>query len=633
MADPVKMEIEDFCCIANATVSLQHRGLELITGENKDTTAADNNGAGKTTISKALCWGLYGETVDGDRYDEVIRYGAKQARVVVYLDAADNLWRITRKRSKGKPELQLEYKMDAGWPEWVGNAKEIQARIDELMRRDFTAFCHTTLFGQGDVNRFYSAGNARQHETLNKIMRSEKYRRGEQRLRDKEVKAANAKVGELTLKVAGIESRLGEYDLTALQLRSNEWLAEQNETRDQLLATVDTLIAGAKRSSTAAAKLLAEYNKSISAKRTQLKESVADELFEARRQRDQVNEDRTGALQLLATLRTKLQGVTDQLAELKGERCPTCTTPLNKGAAAKHVKELRAKAERLGKARDEQHDKLNEMDKRRDRLAQQCERLAAEIEAQREIQDGIAQLERERDRAVAEQRRAAEQQRQQAEGHLERIKQMDTESNPHEQRLVEAKARIGELRAELKERKAELNEQRKLQAHYEFWVRGFGLRGLPSMLLDSAMPYLTQRANEYLQVLSDGDITVEISTQRELKQKGATRDEITITATIEGVPNAKPSNGQRRKLEIATDLALVDLAATREAGSELLLMDEVLDGLDSVGRSLVLELLRGLRSERSSILVITQEPELAPAFERQLHVVKHGMASTVTEVK
>jgi DNA repair exonuclease SbcCD ATPase subunit len=78
-------------------------------------------------------------------------------------------------------------------------------------------------------------------------------------------------------------------------------------------------------------------------------------------------------------------------------------------------------------------------------------------------------------------------------------------------------------------------------------------------------------------------------------------------------------------MEVATDLGLMDLVATREGGHlDLLMLDEVLDGLDNEGCSRVLLLLQNLRAERGSIFVISHESEVAEVFEKAIFAVKGG---------
>jgi DNA repair exonuclease SbcCD ATPase subunit len=143
------------------------------------------------------------------------------------------------------------------------------------------------------------------------------------------------------------------------------------------------------------------------------------------------------------------------------------------------------------------------------------------------------------------------------------------------------------------------------------------------------MPYLTERANHYLETLADGDILMEFTTQRELKSdKGALRDEIAINWTIEGIAGYPPSGGQQRKMEVATDLALMDLAEAREgSGLSMFMADEILDGLDAEGTERVMSLLQDLRARRSTVFVISHASSMHELFERQFTVVKEDGVS------
>jgi DNA repair exonuclease SbcCD ATPase subunit len=153
-------------------------------------------------------------------------------------------------------------------------------------------------------------------------------------------------------------------------------------------------------------------------------------------------------------------------------------------------------------------------------------------------------------------------------------------------------------------------------------------------MLDSSMPLITERANHYLETLSDGDITGVFRTQRELKSKvGQVRDDIDITWTIEGNVGVRPSSGQLTKINVATDLALMDLAAGREGGGlNLLMLDEVLDGLDAEGTARVLQLIQELRTVRGSVFVVSHGSSMSEIFERSLKIVKKDGAAIVEKV-
>lgn len=148
------------------------------------------------------------------------------------------------------------------------------------------------------------------------------------------------------------------------------------------------------------------------------------------------------------------------------------------------------------------------------------------------------------------------------------------------------------------------------------------------MLLDGAMAPLTERANHWLAMLTDGDISGAITTQKELKS-GESRDRIALEWTIEGLQGVTPSDAQRTKIRIACDLSLMDLAEARGIRSDLAVFDEVLDGCDDVGTQRMLQLLATVRERRSTVLVISHEAGMSEDFEGGLCVVKSGGSSRV----
>jgi DNA repair exonuclease SbcCD ATPase subunit len=198
-----------------------------------------------------------------------------------------------------------------------------------------------------------------------------------------------------------------------------------------------------------------------------------------------------------------------------------------------------------------------------------------------------------------------------------------------------AQSQVKKLMAEGEKHEAKRTELSEAMAYTHFWVRGFSPQGLPSFVLDAVMPFLTDRTNEYLETLADGDITMSVSTQRELKsQKDAVRDEISILWDIEGNQGVAKSGGQRTRMNLAMDLALMDLAASREGIQlDLLMIDEALDGLDKEGTARVVQLLQQLRKRRGSIFVISHSDDVSEAFEHGLVVVREDGVSRVEAVR
>lgn len=643
-ANVVHLKATDFCCLKEVSLGLYRIGLVLVIGENRDTDAADNNGAGKSTIFKAVTWCLFGETIDGDRYDEVIRWGAKRAEVAVLLAAGDETWIVRRWRTKGKPGLSLhimrskkdgERRVSTVEEPWPGDTKAVQAKVVELVGLDFRGFCNTVLYGQGDVDRFFSSTDTAQKETLHRALRTDVYRKAELWLRDVLNKSLRPKVEGAQRDLDKADARYEEHDVEEIERAFDEWEAEHDrEVKERADEVIDLT-----RRARAVDDAAAARREELEAERAELEAALAAaaekdaELDKVVGLREEAQEKLTAAGRARNAKDEELKSAQRQLALLDGDRCPTCTAPLARGAPAKFAKQLKTRSGQLA-------GELEAASIEVERLDGEVERLTRERDGIRDwlyenaVPDGkLADVKADIAALGAEAKTEKASLKRQAAEALAAAGALAKKENPHRRSLDQAHERAKELSRLLHEATSKRDAAQLDVAHHEFWVRGFGVQGLPSILLDGTMPYLTERANHYLETLSDGDIAVCFDTQRELKsKKGEKRDELEIAWTIEGVPGATPSNGQKRKLEVATDLALMDLVSSREGELDLLLMDEVLDGLDREGVARVLQLLQQLRAKRGSVLVVTHEPGLAESFERVVHVVKSGGASTLKEV-
>jgi DNA repair exonuclease SbcCD ATPase subunit len=614
-------------------LSLESTGLVLLTGENRDTDGASSNGSGKTTLFKALTWCLYGETIDGDGTDAVIRRGAKETEVQVKIDGGDRVWTVVRKRTKKSGTLDLL--VDGVHVRLT--TKELETKIEKLVGLDFVAFKNTVLFGQNDSLRFADVRttDGARKEMLHRVLRTGIFRDAEKWARDKAREVEDYAKG-LEKKLAESRAKLEGIDLGALELRASGWALSRDRRKQILEEEATTLLASVEKRKKLAEEKASEAKKEVDAAEKRLAkeleqevedEEKLEELFEkARRVESDARSETT-----MSRLRSTSES--DLLARLeKNEQCPICTSKMDEGDAKKHVDEIRASATKWKKAHDAAEKKSNE-------AASALEKLEKRKAVAKGLRKVVA-LRREEVSEAKEVLRSAEKELTSV-GEIvakalekkKAAKAVAEEVNPFEASLEEARAKVEKLE-ETVGKIAKLSELKSKElAHYSYWVRGFGPQGLPSFVLDTVMPFLTERTNAYLEILADGDITMTFSSTSELKS-GDVRDKIGISWMIEGVDDATPSGGQRRKMEIATDLALMDLAETREGGGvDLLLMDEVLDGLDPEGRDRVIELLSVLRTKRSSIFAISHEPLISEVFERSLTVVKEGGVSSIVGVE
>lgn len=192
---------------------------------------------------------------------------------------------------------------------------------------------------------------------------------------------------------------------------------------------------------------------------------------------------------------------------------------------------------------------------------------------------------------------------------------------------------------DLKERRGSLETERETLARqvgqYKQLETAFGKDGVPALLIEQALPTIEARANELLDRLSGGDMSIRFETQRELKS----RDDLKETLDIHirdrvGVRDYEMySGGEAFRVNFAVRLALSEMLAQR-AGARLqtLVIDEGFGSQDEIGRQRLLEAINLVKPDFEKILVITHIDQLKDAFPARIEVEKTERGSVVRVV-
>lgn len=192
-----------------------------------------------------------------------------------------------------------------------------------------------------------------------------------------------------------------------------------------------------------------------------------------------------------------------------------------------------------------------------------------------------------------------------------------------------------------KDRLGELEEKRDGLARriktYRQLEAAFGKDGVPALLIEQALPQIETQANQILERLSGGNMSVRFITQREYK--ASSRDDLKETLEIEiqdqsGVRDYEMySGGESFRIDFAIRLALSHILAQR-AGARLqtLVIDEGFGSQDTLGRQRLIEAINLVKDDFEKILVITHVDEIKDAFSTRLLVEKTDRGSQVTLV-
>ena len=187
-------------------------------------------------------------------------------------------------------------------------------------------------------------------------------------------------------------------------------------------------------------------------------------------------------------------------------------------------------------------------------------------------------------------------------------------------------------------RKTGYEAQREEQAiqvrHHKALERAFGKDGVPALLIEQALPQIEEKANELLERLSNGSMSVRFVTQSEYKDKK--RDDLKETLDIlisDGAGSRDYemfSGGEAFRVNFAIRLALSEVLARRTgARLQTLVIDEGFGSQDAQGRQRLVEAINLVKPDFAKILIITHLDELKDAFPNRIEVEKTANGSSI----
>ncbi|MGD8457490.1 MAG: SMC family ATPase [Anaerolineales bacterium] len=185
-----------------------------------------------------------------------------------------------------------------------------------------------------------------------------------------------------------------------------------------------------------------------------------------------------------------------------------------------------------------------------------------------------------------------------------------------------------------KELEAEREDLARQVAQYAALERAFGKDGVPAMLIEQALPQIEIKANEILDRLTNGNMSIRFITQQAYKDK--TREDLRETLDIQINDSVGQrdyemfSGGEAFRINFAIRLALSEVLAQR-AGARLqtLVVDEGFGSQDEMGRQRLVEAINMVKQDFELILVITHIDSLKDFFPTRLEVTKTAEGSKV----
>jgi DNA repair exonuclease SbcCD ATPase subunit len=614
------ISITNFLTIKHAEIELAERGLLLIQGVNKDDSSADSNGAGKSSIADAICWALYGVTARGVTADAVVNKKAKKdTEVEIRLTDGANEYRIIRYRkhstNKNVTLVQQKHPTPGTMPIDLhkGTERETQEVINALVGCSLEVFQAAVYAGQEKMPDLPSMTDKHL-----KLMIEE---------------AAGVEVLAKAHSIARARALAAqsEYDKIGATMVAAQ--SQLLHAKMQLTDT-ETMLAAFEADRPTQAKLELTKIPPLTKRRKELTDEIATrdaidyagELDEIKKKFDALKgeTDEQNRLRALAQAAQKRLTLAEQSARLAkqshtaavegvrtvsekvGEPCGECGKAYCEHdiEAAKKLREadLEAATEHLKQIAAEYKTAKTEAQTAQD-AATAHESTMTDVSAmaarQHDIQTEVAAI----NRLKAE---------------VERIDLDVTnvksaagvwlkKDNPYTKAKELLEAQVADLEAKIVKASADAAKVEEALMLAQDAVKVYGPAGVRAHILDTVTPYLNDRTAHYLSALADDNIhavwnTLTTNAKGEVKEKF--QIEVSNDKGAESFEGL--SGGEKRKVRLATAMALQDMVASRASKPiNIFIADEVDHALDESGLERLMTVLNEKARERGTVLVIS----------------------------
>jgi len=643
----LSVELENYGAFyGKHTLDLANKGLTLVLGDNRDEPKMNSNGAAKSTGFEGMDWVLFGDIPKGDHVDSIINDECTNARGVVRLLDEDRGVPVVVERAKARGKsAQFQF--------WVGDTHyqsldtaETQNLLERELGLDRDVFHATVLFAQTDNLHFADSTEAKRMEILTKIL-------PELSQIDLWLEEAKAKSKGLLETTESMARRAAEVDgrragivstLEGLSAKAANWVVQQSRDLEALTIRGKELAA---RAESWRGRLAGEDAAKQDVNRLESTTPAVD--FSAATALDP-------KIQAVATLlaewsqktqdaQSKVIAIDRQLVRFreavsKGV-CPQCGQPMAGAHVAQEMEQLAKERVPVAQEAETAAVGLKTGQLGLKDLQEQQAKLRADAEAAYKAHMATVLAARKTLEPYQAARQGLVGAEQELHAARENYLRKSAETNPYLGQRVELETQAQQLIAQIGAIEAEREATVTQRRYVDFWVDAFGLKGLKNYILDARLQEMTDAANVWVRMLTGGTIWVRFETQRLGRSTKKLSNDINIrvfrynpNGTVTERNYKSWSGGEKKRVSWAIDFGLSRLVAARATKRyDLLVLDEVFKHVDAAGGEAVVEMLRQLRQEKSSIFVIEHGSDFQSHFENRVLIRKQGGRSQILNVE
>lgn len=645
-----ELSIKNFLVIGEAEVDLHNCGLTLIEGRNEDDESANSNGAGKSSLVDALCWCLYGVTGRGVSGDAVINKKAKKECVVgveVWTEGL-NCYYIERGRKSSRigNNLIVQHVIVDGND--VGSGCELtkttvadtQALVNDLLGCSYEIFT-SSIYAVQEKMPDLPALTDKNLKTLieeaagiDKLQRASEIAHAKYQDCVRLTTETQGKIENLTSELSNNKKLLDDvvYEREthirnatlerAQQLRYKDLL--ESELKKTSALPVEAVEAIEKKKAEIQAKI-DEYSfiEAKGAEKQRLAMSAQSHCVMTKKEIEKEKEKIADLNKEINNLEAKIGthcsecGKVYQAEDLETAKKAIETQIANKTKEVlKQIEDFKnqvAEAKVLAKDAEDFKKSMPSVTKLMSAMNELNERLKKNQDVQFQIDTQKREL-------------------QNLKKTIEATEEVTVKGEtPYNKTIKTLEESITKLEKDKKERESEHEKYAEQQKIAEAVDELYSRKGIRAHILDTVTPFLNERTAFYLNTLSDGEITATWQTLTKTA-KGDFKEKFSID--VQSVKGANCfaglSGGEKRKVRVATSMALQDLVASRaKKPIDLYIADEVDHALDASGLERMMSILEEKAKQFGTALVISHN-SLRDWIDNSIVVTKRDGISTVS---
>ena len=608
-----RVHLVNFLSFGDSVIGLNDNGYTLVKGENNNIDdLATSNGSGKSSIWEAIAWALTGDTIRGTK-NVVNMHTNEGTYVELEFDIDNNNYKIVR--SKDHKVFKTNLKIYINGEDKSGKGIRDSEKLLSEYLPDLTSSLigSVIILGQGLPQRFSNNTPSGRKEVLEKLSKS-----------DFMISDLKTRISE---RKKVLSDKLRQIEDGILKLTTEKSMVEKLVIEDKQklsnMGNLDAMILKLGFLNHDLKKLENEYNllEDELNQNTQVLNNYNEELLKLNNKyTEQINtvfqhEDYiryNDISKIIMKKEMELNSIKSEIVKLDSIKdvCPTCgqklqgvekpdTTELKNqyNLILSEIEELKQSKSDAEKSYTEYKNNINAEFNNKISLNKQCISESNIIITKLKNDMSIKHNEMESTKnsiIIADKN---------IQNYSEQLNELNGKISHNEGVLVDLSEEISynnNMKDDMERRLAVINKMNTIIT-----------RDFRGYLLQNSIEFIDRKAKEYSKEVFDTD-------KLDFKLDGNS-----ISISYDGKEYENLSGGEKQKVDLIVQLSLRDMLCKHlNFSSNILVLDELFDNLDSIGCQRVLNLISSKLSDVESIFIVTHHTDIAIPADKEIVVVK-----------